>query len=282
MKVYISADIEGVTGVVSWAQAGGPSDSKYDWDFARRMMTHDVNAAIRGARAAGAEEIVVKDSHNTSKNLLIDQLEDDVELISGMGSGVGGMMCGLDASYDACFLVGYHAMAGTAAGIMEHTITGIIHRYWINNMPAGEIAMSAAAAGVLGVPLVMVSSDSAGCAEAAQLIPGIATSVVKTGIGRYMGQLKHPSVTSKLITDAAQDGLKALRGGHIKPWRPAEPVTVKMEFNRSEEADVVAMLPNAVRLDGYTIEIASPSWDEAHSWSRRAMAVGASGRGADA
>lgn len=282
MKVYISADIEGVTGVVSWAQSGGPSDSKYDWDFARRMMTHDVNAAIRGARAAGAEEIVVKDSHNTSKNLLIDQLEDDVELISGMGSGIGGMMCGIDSSFDACFLVGYHAMAGTAAGIMEHTITGIIHRYWINNVPAGEIAMSAATAGVLGVPLVMVSSDAAGCAEAADLIPGLATSVVKTGIGRYMGQLKHPSITSKLISDAAQDGLQALKDGLIQPWRPDEPVVVKMEFNRSEEADAVAMLPNAVRLDAYTVEISAPSWDEAHSWSRRAMSLGLTGRGADA
>jgi D-amino peptidase len=281
MKVYISADIEGVTGVVSWAQSGGPSDSKYDWDFARRMMTHDVNAAIRGARAAGAEEIVVKDSHNTSKNLLIDQLEDDVELISGMGSGVGGMMCGIDSSFDACFLVGYHAMAGTTAGIMEHTITGIIHRYWINDMPAGEIAMSAATAGVWGVPLVMVSSDAAGCAEAADLIPGLATSVVKTGIGRYMGRLKHPSITGKLISDAAQDGLQAVKDGLIQPWKPTEPVTARMEFNRSEEADVVAMLPNSVRLDAYTVEISASTWDEVHSWSRRAMSLGLTGRGAD-
>jgi len=282
VKVYISADIEGVTGVVSWGQAGGPTASSFDWDFARRMMTHDVNAAIRGARAAGAEEIVIKDSHNTSKNLLIDQLEDDVELISGTGAGVGGMMCGIDSSFDACFLVGYHAMAGTAGGIMEHTITGIMHGYWINGMPAGEIAMSAATAGVLGVPLVMVSSDSVGCQEAAELVPGLATAVTKTGIGRYMGKLKHPSVTGRLISEAAQDGLESLRHGKIKPWRPAEPVVAKLEFNRSEEADHVAMLPNAKRLDGYTIEISAPTWDEAHAWSRRAMAIGLTARGADA
>jgi D-amino peptidase len=282
VKVYISADIEGVTGVVSWGQAGGPTASSFDWDFARRMMTHDVNAAIVGARAAGATEIVIKDSHNTSKNLLIDQLEEDVELISGMGAGVGGMMCGIDSSFDACFLVGYHAMAGTAGGIMEHTITGIMHGYWINGMPAGEIAMSAATAGVLGVPLVMVSSDAAGCKEAGELIPGLATAVTKTGIGRYMGRLKHPSVTEKLITEAAQDGLQAVREGKIKPWVPSEPVVAKLEFNRTEEADHVAMLPNARRVDDYSIEFTSPTWDEVHAWSRRAMSIGLSARSADA
>ncbi|MCA0187793.1 MAG: M55 family metallopeptidase, partial [Proteobacteria bacterium] len=203
----------------------------------------------------------------------------DFEL-SGMGAGVGGMMCGIDSSFDACFLVGYHAMAGTAGGIMEHTITGIMHGYWINGMPAGEIAMSAATAGVLGVPLVMVSSDAAGCKEAGELIPGLATAVTKTGIGRYMGRLKHPSVTEKLITEAAQDGLQAVRDGKIKPWVPSEPVVAKLEFNRTEEADHVAMLPNARRVDDYTIEFSSPTWDEVHAWSRRAMSIGLTARSA--
>ena len=105
MKVYISADIEGVTGVVTWGQCGAPNSQHYDWAFARRMMTHDVNAAIRGARAGGATEIVVKDSHNVSLNLLIDELEPGVELISGSRPGPDGMMEGIDSSFNCCFLV---------------------------------------------------------------------------------------------------------------------------------------------------------------------------------
>jgi D-amino peptidase len=92
MQVFISADIEGVTGIVSWSQAEGPGASSFDWAFARRMYTHDVNAAIRGAKAAGAKRVVVKDSHGLCKNLLIDELEPGTELISGFGATPHGMM----------------------------------------------------------------------------------------------------------------------------------------------------------------------------------------------
>ena len=156
MKVFISADIEGVTGMVAWSQCGRPNSEHFDFRWAREMMTHDINAAIRGCRAAGATEIVVKDSHGNSKNLLVSDLEDGVSLVSGTGSHVDGMMTGIDDSFDACMLVGYHGMAGTLHGIMEHTISGQVHRMWLNGMPAGEIAMSTGLAGHYGVPLVMV------------------------------------------------------------------------------------------------------------------------------
>src|ERR1700733_200141 len=103
------------------------------------MMSHDVNAAIRGARAAGATQIVVKDSHGNSKNLLIDDLEPGIELVSGHGSGNDGMMMGIDDTFDAAMLIGYHAMAGTLGGIMEHTITGGVHRLWVNGILTGEM-----------------------------------------------------------------------------------------------------------------------------------------------
>ncbi len=277
MKVYISADIEGVTGVVTWGQAGGPRGTLYDWDFARRMMTHDVNAAIRGARAGGATEIVVKDSHGGSKNLLIDQLEPGVELISGLGAGRDGMMEGIDSSFDRAVLVGYHAMAGTAAGIMEHTISGMVHRFSINGIPAGEIAMSAATAGIYGVPLVFVSSDQAGCDEASALIAGLETAAVKTGLGRYMGRLKHPSVTGPMI----EKGMQKAMTTEAAPWVPSEPVTLRLEHNRSEEADAIAMLPGWNRVDGFTVETTCGTWAEAHVMARRAMANAGLGAGAN-
>lgn len=275
MKVYISADIEGVTGVVTWGQTGGPRAEHYDWPHARKMMTHDVNAAIRGARAAGAERVVVKDSHGGGKNLLIADLEPGVELLSGSGSGALGMMEGVDAGFDCAMLIGYHAMAGTTAGVMEHTISGNVHRYWINGMPAGEIAMSAAAAGACGVPLVMVSSDEAGCREAEELISGIRTAVTKHGIGRYMGRLIHPSHTGPRIEEEAAHAVRSV--ARIEPWRPQTPVVAKIEFNRSEEADAACQLLEWERIDAYTVVSTAPDWPTAHVASRRAMAAAGTG-----
>jgi len=262
MNIYISADIEGITGTISWNQCGRADGQHYDFPFSRRMMTHDVNAAVKGARAAGADRIVIKDSHGNSKSLLVDELEPGVELISGLGSGVQGMMEGIDSSFDAALLIGYHAMAGTEAGIMEHTITGGIHRLTINGEPAGEIALSVAAAGVHGVPVVAVSSDANGCAEVSALIPHVKTAVVKHGLGRYMGRLLHPSTTGKLIEEAAKSGVSGLKSA--KTWLPAQPVSIGIEFNRSEEADYCAKLLGAARSGAYGVSVTYPTFPEAH------------------
>lgn len=275
MKVYISADIEGCTGLVSWSQCGRPNSEHYDFKFAREMMTNDVNAAIRGARAAGATLIVVKDSHGNSKNLLINELEPGVELISGHGAGTDGMMRGIDNTFDAAMLVGYHAMAGTTAGVMEHTMTGRVHRMTINGRPAGEQALSAGAAGQYGVPIVCVTSDDAGCAEASDLIPFVQTASVKEGYGRYMAKLKHPRDTAKLIEEAAREGCR--RAKTIEPWRPELPVTIAIEHNRSEEADACAKLLHAVRTDAYTVEFAFDNFADAHRMALTAFTIGIAG-----
>jgi D-amino peptidase len=271
VKVYISADIEGVTGVVSWSHCGRADGNHYDFPFARRMMTNDVNAAIRGAKASGATKIVIKDSHGNSKNLLIDELEPGVSLVSGHGGGTDGMMVGVDGSFDAAILVGYHAMAGTARGIMEHTITGNVHRLQINGMPCGEIALSAGVAGRYGVPLVFISSDEAGCAEAEGLIPGIRTVPVKKGLARYMGECLPPDQTGPLIEQGVEAALA--QRSDVKTWVPDEPTTITVEFNRSEEADFCSRLFFAKRLDAYTMEVEFDSYELAHQacWNLMAM-----------
>jgi D-amino peptidase len=195
LKVFISTDIEGCTGVVSFSQCEKPDGHHYDYPFARRMMTHDVNAAVRGARSAGATEIVVKDGHAYCKNLLIDELEPGTQLISGIGGGKDGMMNGIDSSFDAAVLVGYHAMAGVSNAFMEHALAGGLHRFWINGEPAGEIAASAAVAGAYNVPLVAVASDSAGAEEARSLLRDVSCYATKFGQAKYMGRLLHPSET---------------------------------------------------------------------------------------
>ncbi len=271
MKVYISADIEGITGLVSWSQCSRPDGKSFDYAFARRMITHDVNAAIRGARAAGATDIVVKDSHGNSKNILIEDLEPGVELVSGHGSGTDGMMMGIDSTFDAAMLVGYHAMAGTLGGVMEHTITGGVHRLWINGIPTGEMGLSAGVAGLYGVPVVTVSSDSAGCREAEVLTPGVITAATKEGYGRYMARALHPSETAPAIEQAAHDGIANRLA--IKPHTFDEPTHVRVEFNRAEEADMCARLITVSRLDGYTVEGTYGTYKEAHRvvWNLMAM-----------
>ncbi len=269
MKIYISADIEGVTGVVNWVQCGKPAGEHYDWPFARRMMTGDVNAAIRGARSAGATEIVVKDSHNNGRNLLIDELEPGVELISGSRAGDDGMMHGIDSSFAGCFLVGYHGMAGTTEGVMEHTISGNVHRAWVNGIPAGEMIYSLYAAGRHGVPLVFVSSDDKGVAEAQSLVPGLETTTTKFGLGRYMARLRHPSEVWPEIEESARRAVAGLE--YATPVVCFEPAVAKLEFNRSEEADGASQMEGWHRLDAYTIECEFPTWHQAHIGIRRAI-----------
>jgi D-amino peptidase len=274
MKVFISADIEGCTGIVSFSQCGGPSGDHYDFAFARRMMTHDVNAAIRGAKAAGSKEIVVKDGHAACKNLLIDELEPGTELISGAGSGKYGMMDGIDSSFDAAMLIGYHAMAGTPEALLEHALVGGLHRFWINGVTSGEIAANAAVAGYFGVPVVMVSSDEAGTLEAARL--GSATYPTKSAVGKFMGRVKHPSETGPGIERAAKDG--CMRAKSVKPYQVSPPVTMRAEFHKVEEVDMVVTLEGLERVDGYTVEWTRPDYLAAHAFAYNVFSMSIRGR----
>lgn len=265
MRIFISADMEGITGLVSWAQCSRPSGNVYDFGFARRMISHDVNAAIRGARAAGASEVVVKDSHGTSKNLLIEDIEPGASLISGTGFGMtDGMMQGVgDGAFDAAVLVGYHAKAGTARGVMEHTYTGGVHRVFLGGREVGEMGLSMGVAAHYGVPTVAVTSDDAGVAEARDLVPSIATASVKTGLGRYSGRLLHPSETAPLIEAAVRRGVEARESMALVDY-PA-PLTMAIEFNRSEEADLCERFPGMRRKNGFTVEGEFAGFTEAHT-----------------
>lgn len=275
MKVFISADIEGATGVVAWSQCGANDGTHYDFPKARTLLTQDVNAAIRGARTAGATAIVVRDAHGNGKTLRIEDLEPGAELISGRGAHPDGMMAGIGRSFGAAILVGYHAMAGTEAGIMEHTISRGVHRMTINGMPAGEIALSAAVAGAYGVPIVAVTSDAAGCAEAEALIPGLRTAVVKQGMGRYTGLLHHPSETARAIERVAREAVE--RVATVQPWIPDLPIRLSIEFHHTERADMAALLVGTHRKDAYTIEYEAQTPLEMHRVARQIIAMGGLG-----
>jgi len=240
------------------------------------MLTHDVNAAIRGARASGATEVIVKDSHATCKNLLVDELEPGSQLISGFGAGKDGMMDGIDSSFSASLLVGYHGMAGAQNAMMDHALVGGLHRFWINGELSGEIAVSAAVAGAYGVPTVLVTSDAVACSEAENTIPGIKTYSTKDGFGRYMGQLKSQSETGQGIESAAR---AAVRGAEaIRPYSIVGPVTMRAEFRSVEEADLPATLEGISRVDGYTLEWNRADFMAAHRFALTVFNMSIQGR----
>ena len=272
----MSVDIEGCTGIASFSQCGGPSSAHFDWPFARDMLHHDVNAAIRGARAAGATYILIKDGHGSCRNLLVDQLEPGVELISGSNAGPDGMMEGLDGTYAAAMLIGYHGMAGALHGMMDHALVGGLHRCWINDVEAGEIAASAAVAGAHGVPLVCVTSDEVGCTEAKTTIPRVHVFSTKRGFGRYAGLMLDPRQTGPGIEMAARLGVE--RRMSIPPYRVSEPVTFRIAFRTTNEAEAAAELPDSVGLDGYTIEFTRPNFINAHRDAYTVFALSIEGR----
>lgn len=244
------------------------------------MLHHDVNAAIRGVRAAGATRVVVKDSHATCKNLLVADLEPGTELISGFGAITDGMMDGVDETFDAALLIGYHGMAGRTRAMMDHALVGGLHRFWVNGTECGEIAVSAAAAGAYGVPTVLVTGDDQTCAETAETVLGAATYCTKTGMGRYMGQLRHPSETGAGIEEAARKAFE--RRDEVSPFQFLGEIEMEAEFRTTEEADLVSTMEGIQRLSGYRVRWRRSDFLTAHRAMLAVFNMSIQGRRSDA
>ncbi len=203
MKLFISIDLEGCTGVVTEEQTepGYPA-----YEGARRLMRGDLDAVIEGCLAGGADEIVVCDAHDRGANLSADGLPPAVRLVRGSPPPLG-MMAGIDESFDAALLVGYHARAGTTAAVLDHTYAYKVFRVRVDDMiEAGELALNAAVAGCFGVPVVFVSGDEAAVAEARELLPGVTGVAVKAGRTRTSARLLAPEATRTLLRDGARLG----------------------------------------------------------------------------
>lgn len=250
MKVYISIDMEGVSGIVNSEQTipGGQG-----YELACKLMTEEANAAILGARAGGASEVVVNDSHNTMRNLLIDQLDPWADLISGSPKP-NGMMEGLDDSFDVVFFVGYHARAGTENAILDHTYSGkVVAHVELNGRPVGEIGLNAALAGHYGVPVGLVTGDQAATDEARALLgANLKVVTAKRAVGHQAAICLHPEEVQSLIRQAADEAL----GAAVAPVQMEEPVVLRVRLKSSLMADFASLIPGSRRLDGYTLEYA--------------------------
>ncbi|MZP28943.1 aminopeptidase [Heliobacterium undosum] len=239
MRVYISADLEGVAGVVSPAQlVSGPA-----YEEARRWMTAEVAAAVRGAQRAGARQVVVNDAHEAMTNLRLEDLPPGVEVISGKPKALG-MMCAIDAGWDLAFLTGCHARQGSG-GLLSHSYSAsTIARLCLNGREVGELGLNISLALACNVPVGLVTGDAAAVAEALELFPGLRTVAVKTAYGRQAARTLTPGEACSRIEAAAGEAVAApCQSDEIRHWQPQPPYTLAVDFASPVMADAVSYMP---------------------------------------
>lgn len=248
VKVFISADMEGLAGVVTGEQLG---PSGFEYGKFREVMTNEVLAAIRGARAGGATEILVADSHGNGQNILVDALPKDVQLVRSWPRPLG-MMGGLDDSFDAAIFVGFHSSTSNPKGVRAHTFSSAtLTEVRLNGRPVSEAAFNAALAGHFGVPVVMVSGDDAIVEEAKQTIGDLEGVVVKEAISFHAAKTLTPEAAQEKIEAAAKRAVE--RRAAIAPMRLSGDVTLDVSFKNYRQAELLAYLPIVERLDAHTI-----------------------------
>ncbi len=246
-KIYISADMEGITGVIHWDETGGNNP---EYQYFRKIMTDEVNAAIEGALEKGMIEILVRDAHGSARNLIPDKLHENSKLIREWSKSPFGMMEGLNASFDAICCIGYHAKAQTPYGILAHTMSGAIFDLRVNQISLPELGWNALIAGYYDVPVIFVSGDQAICDQAKQLIPEIETVAVKQGIGEASLNL-HPKKSQQLIKEGVMQALDRL--SKIKPFKIDPPFILEVDFKKKDAANRAAWYLRAERKGDFTI-----------------------------
>jgi len=243
LKVYISADMEGVGGVVTPYQVDRKQD---EWGRFRKFMTQEVLAAIEGAREAGATQFVVSDSHGSMENLLIEDLPEGTRLVRARPRPLG-MMEGLDASFGAVVFIGYHAAADTESAVMAHTYRGAmgIRDLRVNGVSVPEGGWNAAIAGHFGVPIAAISGDQTVCRQVSDLVGPIETAVVKQAGGIYTATVMPPVESQRLIREKVKAGIARLPS--LKPYAVKTPVNVEIEMGTTADAEIWSWMPGFVR-----------------------------------
>lgn len=274
MKVYISVDMEGITGVTAreHVQPGHPEYARF-----RRLMTADLNAAVKGAIAAGATEIVANDSHGPMTNLLIEEVHPAVQLISGSNK----LLCqmdGIDESFDAVFFVGYHAMEGAEAATINHTLMSrAVTRICVNGVEVGETALNAGIAGHFGVPVALVTGDDKVAAEARHFLGNVETAIVKEATDRFVAKSLAPARSHELIEQAAAAALRGLKNRAV--YKVETPVTISITFKTTAEAQFCTLFPTVRLVDSKTVEVTGDDYLTAFKQMWGCLALGSRAEG---
>jgi D-amino peptidase len=259
LKVHISVDMEGLAGTVTSDQLG---PSGFEYARFREFMTREALAAVAGAKEAGATEIVVADSHGNGENLLIEQFPPDVRIVRSWPRPLA-MMGGIDATFDAAVLIGYHASTHNPAGVRAHTFSSAtLTRVALNGVEVTEAAWNAATAGMFGVPVVMMSGDDAAIVEVKRVLGEIETVETKKSLGFHAANTLTPQAAAAAIQNAVRAALA--RRSAFKPYVVPAPVTVEMSFKSYTQAQVLALLPFFERTSAHSIRFRAKDMAEAN------------------
>lgn len=249
MKVYISADIEGIATTTRW------EDTRFaerDYPFHARQMTREVLAAIEGATEAGATEIVLRDAHGRGINVDISCLPNHVKVIRGWEGHPYMMVQGIDDSFDAVMFVGYHCAAGIVGNPMSHSMTLKTQKAVVNGMPLSEFMLYSWCAANEGVPTVFLSGDQAICAQGKEQYPWLTTVAVKEGFGASTFAVA-PDRAVAMIREGAKKSLQ----GDLKSCLPKLPAhfSAQLTYREHTVAAEMSYFPGATRLDSHTVGI---------------------------
>jgi len=248
LKIYISADMEGVVGAVTGEQLG---PGGFEYERFRQFMTNEVNAAIDAARAAGANEFVISDSHGNGQNLLIDQLPDDVTIVRSWPRELS-MMAGIDETFDGVIFLGYHASTNNTRGVRAHTMSSAnITSLRLNGMTMTEGGINAAIAGHFGVPVIMVSGDDIAVAENQVIIGDIEGAVVKWSSGFHSARTLTPEAAYEVIRTRTKSAIDRI--DDFEPYVLDTPIELELSLKHYQPVELLAYLSNVEKVNSHTI-----------------------------
>lgn len=274
MKIYISADMEGVAGITHPAQT---RPNHPDYGRFRRLLTQEVNAAIEGALDAGATEVLVNDAHFTMTNIVIEELHAKASLVSGSNK----LLCqmeGLDESFDGVFFVGYHEGDGDGDGVVNHTLmSAAIRQVRIDDQVVDEAAINARVASCFGVPVALLTGDDRVCAAAEAAVPGIEVAPVKRAIDRLSAESRSVESARELIRQHAAAAVKAVADGGVEPLAVPRGARFEVEFRSTSAANICSLIPETERLGPREVAFRHESFLDAyrHFWGLAILGLSA-------
>ncbi len=257
MKVLISADMEGTCGVTSWIQVMPPEygqqpASLTEYERARLRLTREVNAAVEGALAGGAEEVIVNEAHNGMRNLIPEELHPSVRFITGNDKQFGMMQGIQEAGIGAVFYTGYHARAGTLAAPLAHTWTGYVQDVRFNGVSTGEYGINAAVAGHFGVPVTLVTGDDKAVMQVREFLgANVVGVVVKEGYATTSAIHLHPLRAQEFIRQGAEEAIR--RAADARPWTLPRGCRIEVDFDHQTRAGQCLYIPGVERAGERTI-----------------------------
>jgi D-amino peptidase len=248
LKIFISADMEGLVGAVTGDHLG---PSGFEYNTFREIMTREVNAAIAAARAAGATEFVVADSHGNGENLLLDLLPQDILLVRSWPRPLG-MMHGIDETFDGAILIGYHASTTNTDGVRAHTFSsGNYAAVRLNGVEVPEAVVSSAIAGHFGVPVIMISGDDAIMEEARSHLGDIEGAVLKWNHSFHSATTLMPEAAYRLIGEKVTAAMERI--DDFEPYVIDEPIRLEVTFKNYQPSQILSYLSIVDRIDSHTV-----------------------------